>query len=387
MAIDFANYEGREQAFVKHTFLDKYIPALVGRVASKFDEFVYLDGFAGPWKSTAGETFEDTSFGIALRHMTEQRAFWASRGRNVRMRAFLVERDPEAFNQLTQSVTRFPAVEITPVHGRIEDHAALIAAAIPRNAFSFSLIDPKGFPQVSPLLPILARGNAETLVNFMFDFANRFAGKDLIPALEEWLSTTNEDGRWRTEVNGLTGTKREEKLEALATESLRVRGGYAYAPVVSVDKVLRDRTLYKLIFLSRRAEGLRVFRDSQYQALNAQAKARSSAKAKTRAKTASNLDLFAEGEDAIPHDRSSRTMQVGQERAYLQLAGAIRSAGEKGQLWSELWPPILADHVVTHSLLGREANRLRQIGCISAPHWSSERKHIPNEDQRLIWIA
>ncbi|OYY88632.1 MAG: hypothetical protein B7Y45_14355, partial [Sphingomonas sp. 28-66-16] len=88
MAIDAAHYEGREPAFVKHTFLDKYLPALIGKVCSRYDEFVYVDGFAGPWKSAAGEKFEDTSFGIALNHMTSQRLLYLSRGRPVRMRAF-----------------------------------------------------------------------------------------------------------------------------------------------------------------------------------------------------------------------------------------------------------------------------------------------------------
>ena len=101
MAIDFSHYEGREQAFVKHTFLDKYLPALIGKICSTFDEFVYVDGFAGPWQSTAGESFDDTSFGIALNHMTTQRLFYQSRGRDIKMRAFLVEKDAGSFHVLS----------------------------------------------------------------------------------------------------------------------------------------------------------------------------------------------------------------------------------------------------------------------------------------------
>jgi three-Cys-motif partner protein len=387
MAIDFANYAGREQAFVKHTFLDKYLPALVGRIASKFDEFVYVDGFAGPWKSAAGETFEDTSFGIALRHMTEQQAFWSKRGRHVRMRAFLVELDPVAYAQLLQAVAQFPSVEITPLNGRMEAHAGAIAASIPRTAFSFSLIDPKGFPQIGALKPLLTRPNSETLVNFMFDFANRFAGKDLIPALEDWLSATKGEESWRAEVAGLAGIQREEKIESLAAESLRLGGGYTYAPVISVDKVLHDRTLYKLILLSRRVEGLKVFRDCQCQALSAQAKARSAVKAKVRASATAMSDLFAEGEDAIPHDRSSKMMQVGEERARAGLSSAIQSAEAAGIRWIDIWPTLLTAHVVTHSTLGRHANELRKSAQIAAPSWPSERTQIPKDEQRFVWVG
>lgn len=211
MAIDAAHYIGREQALVKHTFLDRYLPALIGKVCSRYDEFVYVDGFAGPWQSAAGESFDDTSFGIALNHMTAQRLLYLSRGRNIRMRAFLVEKDPSSFAQLERAIARFPKIEIIPLNGLMEAHVARIASCIPQSAFSFTLIDPKGFPDIGTMLPLLKREHAEALVNFMFDFANRFAGTDLIPALEDWLSALGSVG-WRQEVEGLSGSERERKL-------------------------------------------------------------------------------------------------------------------------------------------------------------------------------
>ena len=161
MAVDFAHYDGREQAFVKHTFLDKYLPALIGKVCSRCDEFVYVDGFAGPWKSAAGESFDDTSFGIALKHMTTQRELYLRRGRDINMRAFLVEKDANSFVELQQAITRFPKIEVTPLPGMMEAHAASIASSIPPSAFSFTLIDPKGFPEIGAMMPLLKRQNAE----------------------------------------------------------------------------------------------------------------------------------------------------------------------------------------------------------------------------------
>ena len=386
MAIDFAHYEGREQAFVKHTFLDRYLPALVGKIGSRYDEFVYVDGFAGPWKSAAGEGFDDTSFGIALNHMTAQRLLYLDRGRDVRMRAFLVERDQAAFSQLQKAVERFDKIEVTPLNGKMEDHAKSIAASIPSSAFSFTLIDPKGFPGIEAMMPLLKRQNAEALVNFMFDFANRFAGTDLIPRLEEWLSALGSSD-WQRQVGGLSGPAREEKLEELAAEALRVTGGYAYAPVITVDKALHDRALYKLIFLSRHPEGLKVFRDSQAQALKAQADSRSRAKAKKRAASATMGDLFAEGEDAVPNDRSSQILRRSEAQAPLSLEAALASAGSEGMLWGDLWPPILNEYAVTRSWLGHEVNARRKSGRLLAPNWLSERHRIPDDQQRLIWAA
>lgn len=385
MAIDFAHYGGREQAFVKHTFLDRYLPALVGKICSRYDEFVYVDGFAGPWQSAAGESFDDTSFGIALNHMTAQRLLYLGRGRDIKMRAFLVEKDADSFAQLERAIARFPKIEITPLNGMMEEHAAAIASRIPQSAFSFTLIDPKGFPDIGAMLPLLKREHAEALVNFMFDFANRFAGTDLIPALEDWLSALGRVG-WRQEVEGLSGSERERKLESLAAEALQVTGGYSFSPVITVDKVLHNRPLYKLIFLSRHAEGLKVFRDSEEKALDAQAAARSASKAKKRAESSAMGDLFASGEDAVPNDRSSQIIRQSRQDAMHDLKARLSAAGSNGIAWANLWPPILDDFSVTRSWLGHQVNDLRKAGSISAPGWPSERKQLPEDGQRLILI-
>lgn len=383
MAIDFEHYAGREQAFVKHTFLDKYLPALFGRVGSAFNEIVYIDGFAGPWQSAAGETFGDTSFGIALRHMTEQKRFFATKNRSVRFRAFLVEQDNGAFSELQEAVRQFPDIEVTPLHGRMEDHSNIIANAIPTNAFSFVLIDPKGFPEIDQIVALLSRPNSEALVNFMFDFARRFAGTELIPALEQWLTSVDgENGR--ESLTGLSSGDREKAIESLAAEALRSKGNYAFAPVISVDKVRHDRPLYKLIFLSRHQDGLKVFRDSQDKALVAQANARTAVKAKDRA-TATAMDELFGGTDAVPHDRSSLAMKTGQELAALELSTLIQSSGNEGRSWLELWPHILTKYVVTHSKLGRIANQMRLDQRISVPAWPNERTRIPKDNFRLFW--
>lgn len=384
MAIDFAHYEGREQAFVKHTFLNTYLPALIGKVCSSYSEFVYVDGFAGPWKSAAGEDFEDTSFGIALNHMTALRLRYLGWGRDVKMRAFLVEKEKASFAQLQQVVPRFPDIEVVPLNGLMENHAASIASLIPPKAFSFTLIDPKGFPEIGAMMPLLIRQNAEALVNFMFDFANRFAETDLIPRLEAWLNAHgNRD--WRRDIEGLSGRERERVLVKLAVEALQVTGKYTYAPVISVDKVHHDRPLYKLIFLSRHTKGLEVFRDSEEKALKAQAMARSSAKAKRKADNSVIGDLFPDGSDAIPNDRSSQVMKSGHEQAPVYLTKRLAEAGVDGIAWRDLWPPILDQFSVTRSWLGRQVNELRKLGLISAPGWPDGRKEIPDEDQMLIW--
>lgn len=381
MAIDFAHYAGREPAFVKHTFLDKYLPALIGRVGAYYDNFVYVDGFAGPWKSVAGDSFADTSFGIALKHMTAQKAYFAGRDRLVHMKAFLVEKDATTFTALQNAIEAFPEIECMPLHGQMEQYVPAIIEGTPKDAFSFALTDPKGFPDMERIMELIRRPHSEALVNFMFDFANRFAGTSLIPALERWLSS-HEDAAWREEVDCLSGQSREEKLEELAVEKLRDEAGFTYAPVISVDKPLHDRTLYKLIFLTRHATGLKVFRDSEQKALEAQASSRSKTKAEARTAKSGMDELFHDGMD-VPFDRSSLRIKKGAEAAKTALLATLNEAGPSGRIWRDVWPPILNSAVVTHSRLGRLVNEYRKAGVIDAPNWPSKKKIIPEDNQVL----
>ena len=63
--VDLSNYKGREQAYVKHSLLEVYLPELAYRVGKKWDSLVYVDGFAGPWK-THDPGHADSSFSIAI---------------------------------------------------------------------------------------------------------------------------------------------------------------------------------------------------------------------------------------------------------------------------------------------------------------------------------
>src|SRR5207245_972777 len=92
------DYAGREQSYVKHVFLERYLEALVHKTASAYPHIVYVDGFAGPWQS-ANEKLEDTSFGVALNALRQAKESWKKKGRTVRMSAHLVERDPAAYEK------------------------------------------------------------------------------------------------------------------------------------------------------------------------------------------------------------------------------------------------------------------------------------------------
>jgi three-Cys-motif partner protein len=108
--VSLSDYTGREQSYVKHVFLERYLETLVHKTASIYPHIVFVDGFAGPWQS-ANEKFEDTSFGIALNALRRAKASWKER-RDVRMSAFLVERDRDAYKKLVLVPARYQNISI-----------------------------------------------------------------------------------------------------------------------------------------------------------------------------------------------------------------------------------------------------------------------------------
>ena len=313
MKPDPTQYEGRAPAFVKHTFLSQYLPALCQKVSNTFDEFVYIDGFAGPWMASDTQSYKDTSFGIALDAMGATRVFQRKRGRAVKMTAYLVEKDDGAFTQLEKLAGQHREVTVHPIHGRFEDHFCQIVAALPPQAFVFSLIDPKGMTlDLRRLHPLLARKNSEVLINFMYDFISRFVDhpneaigsnmKALLPHVD-WEGLI-------TEIKGATGSEERERLIVNAfRSSVKREGSFTFVPSLTVQKTLSDRTLYHLVFGTRNPIGLEVFRWSQVKALTAQATVRSMAKDENEIRATGQGSLWG-GAEREGHDFSTRQSNV-----------------------------------------------------------------------------
>ncbi|MGB7949776.1 MAG: three-Cys-motif partner protein TcmP, partial [Candidatus Binatia bacterium] len=194
--VSLSDYVGREQSYVKHVFLETYLEALVHKTASTFPHILYVDGFAGPWQS-ANEKLEDTSFGIALNALRRAKGSWKKRQRDVFMSAYLVERDPTAYKQLTSITPQYPDITIRTYNDNFMTALSKILRNIPADAFAFFLVDPKGWRiSLRDFKALLARRNSEVIFNFMFDFINRAAsiqGRAVVTGLDELIPF----GDWR----------------------------------------------------------------------------------------------------------------------------------------------------------------------------------------------
>lgn len=386
MALEPSYYEGRPQALVKHTFLHHYLPALVNKICSSRNTFVYVDGFAGPWQSADDENFSDTSFGIALNAMAAAKLFQARRGRKVSMIAHLVERSDSAFAKLQTLSEQFPTIDVCPYHGEFQTHLQTLLPRIPASAFCFSFIDPKGMTlDLGVLRPLLARHSSEVLINFMFDFVNRFVAHPN-PEIVENMNALIPGADWRVlldvaKANGATSNEREAILVEAFRKGIASTGAYDFVTSLVVQKPLADRTLYHLVFGTRSAEGLNVFRNSQVKALEAQAKVRAAGKSKAKSAKSGQSDLFA-GIDAVPIDPSSREIEEGRMGG-IAFAAELINASQGGILWSTLWPKVLTKFTIRRTDLAHAINAMRKAGAIIAPSWPSERYQIPRDDQLL----
>lgn len=253
--LDIQNYRGREQAYVKHVFLESYLERLAFKTAKTYGHVVYVDGFAGPWKS-ANEDFKDTSFGIALNVLRRAKGQWGSLGHQVKVSAYLIERDASAYSLLARVPDRYEDITVKTYFGEFLEKIDDIVSEIPPAAFTFFFLDPKGWRiPLRRITTLLKRSHSELVFNFMFDFINRAASMT-DPAIVSGLDELMPFGDWRRRIQDLqisgqeTPASRKAVLIDCFGESLTRLGNFRYVAETTVLRPLKDRTLYCLWELS-----------------------------------------------------------------------------------------------------------------------------------------
>jgi three-Cys-motif partner protein len=379
--VSLSDYKDREQSYVKHVFLERYLERLVHKTASAFPHVVYVDGFAGPWQS-ANEKLEDTSFGIALNALRRAKASWKERGRQVKMSAFLVERDDEAYKKLAQVPAKYPDIEIKTYQADFLSVVLKILADIPADAFVFFLVDPKGWRiPLKALAPMLARPKSEVIFNFMFDFINRAAGiKDpiVVAGLDELIPNGNWRERFeeaeRSRTGGLTSDGRKAILVEAFALNLGHFGSYEYVAETTVLRPVKDRPLYCLFYATRHPKGIEVFRDCQAEALKEQSKTRAATKVKHAEAKTGQAEIFQSLHDMGPDDLTA--YQESERHAAEQTLLSLTPLEPASITYDKLWPLVLVRHVVRRTDVNQIAGRLRREGKLLIPDWEKG-KQVP----------
>lgn len=264
--LDKSAYIGREQTFVKHFFLRRYLQGLAFKLlqAQPNRPFLYIDAFSGPWRSES-ERREDTSFSIALNVLSGVVQSLVGRGLAPQVRAVFVERDKRACAELEGAVAGFPLVSATVLNGTFESRLGDITSTV-GNAFAFTFVDPTGWSGMPlPAVSALLRGRQrEVLVNLMAYAIERHIGDAREPVRGSFNALFG-DERWWDEYVALrseTGS-REAAFRALYLRRLQAACGYKYATTTRVRWPGKDRTYFYLAYGTHSPVGIDVFRQTE----------------------------------------------------------------------------------------------------------------------------
>jgi len=375
-------YEGREQTEAKHFILKLYLKRLAMiLLEGNFPTLSYVDGFSGPWESRT-EDFSDTSFKIALTVLSETAQFFRDRGKPKEIRCFFVEKDKNSFDKLRTEVEKYNQ----PHRGFIAQASnSQFLDAIPdiqrftRNSFTLIFIDPKGWTgyDLGKLGPLLSKLEGEVLLNFMFDFINRFTSSQDEPTVESFEPILGKDWRIKLQDSPLP---KGEAAEALFLENLKTAGRYKYVLSTKIEKTHERRTHFSLIYATRKYAGLKTFRDIENKALSVHEDNLSTVRTEAKLHKSGQTSLFPE------------TGSFGQLQATAKL-NTKKYIESRVQSVSKISFEALAAETMEKFMV-RETQikdicvELSQRGKIEAT-WKqgSNRRRKPDQNDLLIWIG
>jgi len=271
ISINREDYVGRGQTYVKHLFLREYLLELAFKVLQAPNaraDFVYVDGFSGPWRSAA-EAHTDTSFHVALSVLTDVASNLAARGIQPRMRAVFVEKDRRSFPVMSEAVKRFGLIETTVIPGEFEEAIPQIINTV-GGAFTFCFVDPTGWKGLAldRLAPLL-RLRGEVLVNMMTNSLNRHLG---LEAVRGGFNQYFGGPGWEREYAEAfkVHRSREEAVRLTYLARLKAICGYRYVATTRVRFEDKQRTYFHLAYGTRHPKGMEVFRRVETKAVEAQ---------------------------------------------------------------------------------------------------------------------
>ncbi len=123
----------------------------------------------------------------------------------------------------------------------------------------------------------------------MFDFVNRFTHSDDDAIIESLNQILGGPG-WRDRLD--SSLTRGPAVEKMFRETLKDIGGFKCVVSTKIDRATMERPHFFITYATKRLEGLKVFRQTEYDALRLHERNRANAQERLREKRTGISDLF-----------------------------------------------------------------------------------------------
>ena len=265
MTAKLRRYHGREQSYIKHLFLTRYLQAAAYKTFQGHSRtFNFVDAFAGPWNVSDEDNFSDASFHQALQTLEAVRSSLGKKGiAGLKIRFCFCERRVRAVKKLHEYADQNRRYELHVFHGSFEDHLDSIAAVCP-DGFTFTFIDPTGWNiRSEPVLKFLRERKGEFLLNFMAEHVNRHAE---FPEVAASFGRFLADPNWGSDFGALPSDwSNERRILHLLRKKIRAARAARHLPDFPILRPRQQRVKMRLLLGTNSSKGLEVFRNVQAQ--------------------------------------------------------------------------------------------------------------------------
>ena len=243
-----------------------------------------------------------------------------------------------------------------------------------QNQSEYTLFSPSDCPTNQDHLKVL--------INFMFDFVSRFSHRDdenIDLSLNEILGGPGWRKRLDPELSqGLA-------VEKLFRETLKASGRFRSVVSAKIERATMDRTHFSIMYATKQLAGLKVFRDTEYKALQFHSRNRATAQERRREERTGISDMFADDHATVKEISIDEFVEKQAETASATLLEFLERHGEVR--FERILAEMLEEYMLRETNVKDICVKLAKAGKIENTWGKGNRKPRDASIIRLIALA
>jgi hypothetical protein len=213
----------------------------------------------------------------------------------------------------------------------------------------------------------------------MYAFVQRFVHSDDEDTVNSLNPILGGPG-WRDRLD--TSLGRGPAVEKLFRETLKSVGNFAFVVSTKIDKATTDRPHFFITYGTKSLEGLKVFRQTEYDALRQHEKNRANARERIREERTSIPDMFAGHQATMQEATIDWIVEEQMQLASAELTAALAKGGSRR--FSNVLVSLLQAYMLRETNVKDICVSLAKAGIIENTWGSGNRKP---RDECLIGLA